>query len=438
MIRFSGCTFASLVLLLGTVVHPGILLVGATKFWEGRPYSQFVPYADEDKLILEMQDTNLAAVAPKVSIISSIPEPPSDHNRYVWPYIEGLAVRNAESKIMNLQPVYMMKHGLEMGCRMHRVGGGGENSTGDHVPIDSPICDDHCTHQGQYCPAELPYDLASRTKYHGKDLILEIVRRLCFGSVLQGNYANHLWFEYLKNFDISDCLEGDTPLKECSLGIISSITTWEVDGSQEEEDYNRCVADADAETDTPNPMLENQLRLLKDVEYTWEDLPVFDINGQKIEEKHGGGFRADYMTHQWCSFFPPVDVPAEEDPEHPVISRPISCDFCSRCDYVAKCLWFDRCDNHAFDLETFHDPKGQPTAKEKVEEIAEEVMDDTEVAVEDLTIAIMYVAAGVAFGATAVLLICAVLNRRRRLKAVDEVANELPVVGGYQDEVSDH
>lgn len=407
--------------------------------WDNRPYSAFVPYADEDKLILEMQDTNLEAVAPKISIISSIPLPATSHPD-IYPSIEGLAVRNAESKIMNLQPVYMMKHGLEMGCRMHRVGGGGENSTGDHIPIDSPICDDHCTHQGQYCPAELPYDLAGRTKYHGKDLILEIVRRLCFGTVLQGKYANHLWFEYLKHFDSSNCLERDMPLKECSLGIISNITDWEITGGREEEEFHQCVADADAETDTPNPMLENQLTLLQDVQYTWDELPVFDINGQKVPEKHGdsGGWRADFVTKQWCSHFPEASgVPAEEDPEHPVITRPISCDFCSGCNYVANCHWYDKCDSTNFDLETFHDPKGKHTVKEKVEEVAEEVVDDTEVVVEDLTIVIMCLIAGAALGAAVVLLICAVLNRRRRLKAVDEVANELPVVGGYHDEVSD-
>ena len=406
--------------------------------WETTPYDQFVPYPDEAKLILEMQDTNLESVAPQVSILSSIPEVPSDHG-VIWPVIEGLAIRNADSKIMNLQPVYMMKHGLDMGCRMHRDGGGGINGTDSsagHVPIDSPICDDHCTHQGQYCPAELPYDLAGRTKYHGKDLILEIVRRLCFGSVLPGKYANYLWFVYLRRFDSDNCLEGDKPLKQCSQDVISSITDWNIAGGHEETDMLKCVADADAETDTPNPMLENQLKLLRDVQYSWDELPVLDINGKKISPQGNlGRFRADRVTQSWCSFFPPAEeIPAEYDPAHPVVSRPITCDFCSHCDYVEKCLWFNHCDKHHFDVATFHDPKAKSKVVEKVEEAAEEVVEDTEVVVEDVTIGIMYAAAGAAVGGTIVLLICIIYNRHRRTKAIDEVANELPVTGGYQDE----
>lgn len=438
MISFSG-NLSSLILLLGA-----LCIVAAAKSksqWENRPYSQFVPYPENAQTLLELQDTNLEAVAPQVSILSSIPEVESDHG-FIWPVIEGLAIRNADSKIMNLQPVYMMKHGLEMGCRMHRVGGGGRNGTdnNDHIPIDSPICDDHCTHQGQYCPAELPYDLAGRTKYHGKDLILEIVRRLCFGSVLPGKYANYLWFDYLKKFESNDCLEGDKPLKECSEDIISSITDWKTEGGHEEVEMLQCIADADAETDTTNYMLEHQLKLLQDVQYTWDELPVLDIDGKKIHfQSNLGQFRPDRITQSWCSFFSEAsEVPAEYDPEHPVVTRPITCDFCAHCDRVENCLWGNQCDHHKFDLETFHDPKAKHNVVKEVEEVAEEVVDDTEVVVEDVTIGIMYAVVGAAVGGTVVLLICVVLNRRRRRKAIDEVANELPVTGGYNDEVSDN
>jgi len=410
--------------LLLAVVQPVVAGRQKTKWHE---IGDIVPYPEEAQPFLEQQDSNLAALAPKVSVITSLPDPDT---YFIWPWIQNLAIRNYESKIMNVQAVYMIKSGLEMGCRIPKDDGHGNTTNGEHTAIDSPICDDHCTHKGRYCHAELPGDLARRNKYSGRDLILEISRRLCFGSVLEGTYANPLWFEYLGTFDKSKCiLREDMTLKVCSEEIMSNITSDFSKGKgntdhQIMEKVNTCVTEADAETDSPNAMLENQLKLFQETGYTRKELPVLDVGGKKFE----GGYRDDHVTQFWCEIFPEPEVKVVETfaPGIEPVNRPITCDFCAGCNYVLHCLQHNKCDNHIFNISTFHDPKGK--LEHETNPIEAIVVEDVEVVAEDVTISVMWIMAGAAI----FLAVCSLLARRRRQRAIAEVAKELPLEG-YND-----
>lgn len=382
--------------------------------WNGMHPQDFVEYGADVTPLIQSQDENLKDVAPAVTVLSSVPEPVS--GKTVWPSLKELAYRNSKSAhIFKLQAAYMISDGLSYGCR--------KKKGNTDVAVNSDMCNKHCTHKGRYCPAELPDLLEQRTKTHGRMIIAEIVRRLCWGSVLKGTYANVYWFEYLEGFDEQKCLESDD-MATCSIQIIDELGGNANQTRRSEMDT--CIAEADKDTDNPNAMLEHQLELLKSIEHSWETLPTLKINEEIYHTGSKFLFRSDHVTKTWCGAFP-TDVVSKNTTigvEH--ITTPITCDFCGHCNYVARCLWKNQCDGHPFDVNTFHDPKHVTVIKE-IEEDVEEVTEGI------FKVAISLIVGSV-IGASIVLGVLAIQGKHKRRQAIEEMSKNMPMEGRFADE----
>lgn len=387
----------------------------------GDHWLSFEPYSESIAPLLQEERTNLFAEAPQITILTSIPPPEDDI--YYWSTVSSIAIRNSyqsdEPSIFKLQAAYMIANGVDMGCRIT-----GENGT--EKPVDSPLCIDHCTHQGRYCPAELPTDIAKRTTHNGKALIRQVIRHLCFGDSLPTKYSHHLWFDYLRAFQAAGCIANPAYLEVCGQRVIEDVLASKYVKDVDTEDVAAktavCAAEADADTDTTNPMLEAQLKLLKEIPYSVQDLPVMDIDGDEYNNRQG--MLVSDVLHKWCSYFP--DAPAN-DKQSAKISIPITCSFCNGCMYAYRCLEDNQCDNYKFNVTTFKDPKA--VVKEPLGEV---ILEDTEVVLRDLVM----LAGGALLGGVIVGAICLCLAKRKREQAIAEVSKALPM-RGYNDKAGE-
>jgi len=372
---------------------------------EGRRYKKsYKPYPDEALALLNSTVERLYKDAPDVRVLVTLP------GKDYLDHLQEVAVRNTyQNHLFKFDLNYIMEDGVTYGCRVNKTSGGRllkhrkppNDNAQAQVNKNKKMCGSHCTHHGRYCPAFPKDELAKHTSQNGRDLVLEVLRRLCMTKLFVGSYSDPNFFEYVNHFADDGCLE-NPKLGECSMNILQNkIHGFNVaKGSK----FDKCVMEAEADTDKTNPLLEDSLKFslaLKD--YTPNQLPVMEINGAK----YAGKMRADGLQHTWCSHFKGE-------------LKPVSCDFCAHCNNMKNCLWLLRCDGHKFDVKTYKNPKYE-TALQIVEDDVEEVA--------DMTIEILAAGVGIGMAVTA-LLWCLVEIKRKR--AVAEVGKELPM-DGFRD-----
>ncbi|CAB9504212.1 expressed unknown protein [Seminavis robusta] len=256
---------------------------------------------------------------PAINVWTRIPEP----SQMVWPLLKGITVRNhIENKILWSTPNLYIMDGVDAKCRE-------QQPDGTTIPVDATICQEHCTHQGRYCaplePAELPPNLQRK----GKELVKEALRRLCFDGYYHA--SDHKWFDYLQKFDEAQCYDAED-MTSCSLSVIEQVDHC---------DYNNfaaCVGDETAlNSDTINEKLEKQLSQAKKHGIQLSDLPVLTIG----TKRYTGAYTAKDILLEYCSHFGDDNM------------KPASCDICSQCSDVRKCLWTLECDGKDFEYTQF-------------------------------------------------------------------------------------
>ena len=155
---------------LSTVSNTTSRILAPSALWvDYETWTDYVHFTDEMKDLLDREFQELMR-GPEITLFTRVPEP----DQMVWPLIKGITVRNhIENKILWTHPIYYIQDGLAIRCREQL-----ENGT--TVPVESALCQEHCTHQGRYCAPLQPAELPSYLQGRGREAVLEALRRLCF------------------------------------------------------------------------------------------------------------------------------------------------------------------------------------------------------------------------------------------------------------------
>jgi uncharacterized protein YehS (DUF1456 family) len=144
-------------------------LAASTLWVDYETQQQYVHYTEEMKELLEKEFQALMR-SPMIKVYTTVPEPA----QMVWPFFKGLVIRNhIENKILWISNNYYILDGLEIQCREQK-------DDGTTVPVESTLCNEHCTHQGRYCAPLQPAEMPSHLQGKGKEVVKEALRRLCF------------------------------------------------------------------------------------------------------------------------------------------------------------------------------------------------------------------------------------------------------------------
>lgn len=382
------------------------LLPALCSGWHSFP--KFAAYPPDASGML-VDESALASHAPSVLLLATLP------GDAFFEKIEAVTLRN--DPLFKLDVNYAIGDGLDQRCRA-QTSGAKKNFFGritDHVKRGgrhTRHCATHCTHGGRYCPI-FPHDkLTTITPHRGQDLVMEVLRRTCLGHVLDKGFANPLWFKYLVSFQNRNCMGAGNNITTCSNGIFAeNLPDFPSDSHSA---YAECVAAEEADTDTPNPMLEHSLDISSSLKYDINQLPLLEIAGQKLGGQKWQELEGKRILQDWCKHF-------EGD------TKPLSCEFCSGCKDTETCLWELKCEGRTFDTDTYKDlhPSELKRLEEEAEEVAEEVVVDT----------VKLIGVGVCIG-FAVASLCWTLVELKRRRAVRQVAKELPG-GGFTDSDED-
>ena len=301
--------------------------------------NNYTHFTDEMKGYLDNESLLLERGSPDFFVYSMIPEPP----QRLWPIIKGIVVRNhLENKILWVRPAYLIANGLDLGCRQLKPGAaatgsasdGGDDNGGlvganDHIPVDSALCEEHCTHRGRYCAPVLPANLPAQIS--GNELVKEALRRLCMDSYYHA--SDFKFFLYLETFERANCLYSSN-MTNCSLAVIDGISHLDY------ANFVDCVGTPEElVSDVVNLKLEDQLRHLVQYKYGVEQMPALFIGGVKYD----GPMETANILETYCQSF------HRDDNLHP-----LSCDICEAdCIDIRKCLWTLDCNGVQFDPHAF-------------------------------------------------------------------------------------
>ncbi|CAB9520146.1 expressed unknown protein [Seminavis robusta] len=281
----------------------------------------FVLYPPELSELME-REFNQLYKSPVIHIFNTLPEPSSLR---LWPLIKALTVRNHQQNfVLWSHPVYYLIPGSNVGCV--------ENSTADSW------CQDHCTHGGRYCydpEAALENNNATLSpQIKGKDVLLEILRRLCFDQFYEA--SDYEFFDYLERFDRADCWASgsdQSSLASCSMEVLNDLPK----ANYLLLDY--CVGDPESD-DMQHELLEGQLQDFQSYNLSLTDLPVLTF-GDIVYD--GEEYTVDAIFEFYCNFFRTDDSALEN-----FDMVPLACDICEPCADVQTCLWTLECDGVPF------------------------------------------------------------------------------------------
>lgn len=371
--------------------------------WED--FENYVPYPPEASGILNQTIWKVSEDVPTVSVLATLP------GHHLFEAMQNVAVRNSyQNPLFELDVMFLMGNGVDFHCRTHRKGEK-PNAIGRYTETwrtkerhRPSYCHNHCTHHGRYCPIFSPEELKERTDHEGKDLVFEVLRRLCIGHSLENGFANATFFKYMEAFETRNCIENGMHLGDCSNSIFEEDIPEFPSGPNSQ--YAKCVDSEHSESDAKHPILEHSLDVSYKVKNPIDEFPLLDIGHGMFQAANAHSISSNEILEEWCGTFKGLD-------------RPVACDFCVGCRDVQTCLWNLQCDGRSFDVDSYK--------RNKETELAE-----AEVIVMD-AFAAMLVGGALVFAALGT---CWFIMKEKRRRAVKQVAKELPAQGfsdGFTD-----
>lgn len=278
----------------------------------------FVDYPEEAKKMIARESQTDPVQLQLFAIASHHKTQP------LWALLKGIVYRNFYDNI-NIKRVqafayYYVESGVDFGCR----------EADDSAEIVSDKCTSQCTHHGRYCSED------------GAEWVKETLRRLCVEAVLSNAERNELdpekvsggeYFHYLEIFEKANCYDA-ADITSCSVSVMETMAS--IGGYLPVADCIDITGDFDE--DSWNDLLRAEIRNQKTRvnPYKPEDLPALKINDIPYE----GQYTTRAIFQAVCEAFPKGQ-------------QPLSCEFCSGCNDVRRCLWQWQCDGEPFRAKDF-------------------------------------------------------------------------------------